>query len=153
MLKNIFDVDGTAAHVINAMDHSFGNQFSQELRVNYNKGNKFNGFLGLNYFYEDSKQTVGLNVNEQNLFPAYASGLINAQLKQQLTGALKNMGGGAASLAQYSGAINNMVDKIFPINPPLLINGVPQPYKTMPNIYEMLSYELNSMNFYSRIAS
>ena len=57
------------------------------------------------------------------------------------------MGGGAASLAQYSGAINNMVDKIFPINPPLLINGVPQPYKTMPNIYEMLSYELNSMNF------
>ena len=145
--KEYFDVDGTAAHVINAMDHSFGNQFSQELRVNYNKGNKFNGFLGLNYFYEDSKQTVGLNVNEQNLFPAYASGLINAQLKQQLTGALKNMGGGAASLAQYSGAINNMVDKIFPINPPLLINGVPQPYKTMPNIYEMLSYELNSMNF------
>lgn len=145
--KENFDIDGTAAHVINGMDHSFGNQFSQELRLNYNKGNRFNGFIGLNYFYEDSKETVGLDVNEQNLFPAFASSLFNAQFKKQLTGAFKNMGDGASSFAQYTGVINNLVDKIFPLSPPLLLNGVPQPYRTMPNIYEMLSYELNSMNF------
>lgn len=145
--KENFDIDGTAAHVINGMDHSFGKQFSQEFRLNYNKGNRFNGFIGLNYFYEDSKETVGLDVNEQNLFPAFASSLFNAQFKKQLTGAFKNMGDGASSFAQYTGVINNLVDKIFPLSPPLLLNGVPQPYRTMPNIYEMLSYELNSMNF------
>ncbi|WP_392471220.1 TonB-dependent receptor [Sphingobacterium cellulitidis] len=145
--KENFDIDGTAAHVINGMDHSFGKQFSQELRLNYNRGNRFNGFIGLNYFYEDSKETVGLDVNEQNLFPAFASSLFNAQFKKQLTGAFKNMGDGASSFAQYTGVVNNLVDKIFPLSPPLLLNGVPQPYRTMPNIYEMLSYELNSMNF------
>jgi outer membrane receptor protein involved in Fe transport len=54
-----------------------GQQFSQEFRLNYTGGHNFNGFAGASYFYENSSQEVPLRINEQALYTAYSSKLLN----------------------------------------------------------------------------
>ena len=142
-----FDADGTAAPVLNPTDRSYGNQFSQELRLNYDKGSKFNGFVGLNYFFENSKENVNLRVNEQYLFPAFVSGQISDQIIQQLPNVLKMIPAAEKlNIAQYGGLINPAVNRLFPSQSPLLLNGVPQPTTTLPNLYKIVAQELSSFN-------
>lgn len=61
-----FDADGTAAPVLFFREQSEGNQFSQELRFNFNTNEKFRGFFGANFFAEDGSQSVPLEINEQS---------------------------------------------------------------------------------------
>jgi outer membrane receptor protein involved in Fe transport len=59
-----FDADGSAAPVLFFHEISKGEQFSQEFRFNFDNEDRFKGFLGTNFFYEDGSQSVPLVTNE-----------------------------------------------------------------------------------------
>ena len=62
-----FDADGTAAPVLFFREIAVGEQFSQEIRFNFDNNNKFRGFFGANFFYEDGSQSVPFEVDERSL--------------------------------------------------------------------------------------
>jgi outer membrane receptor protein involved in Fe transport len=72
-----FDADGTASPLMWVSEIEKGKQFSQEFRFNYTNNRNFNGFAGASYFYENSSQEVPLRINEQALYTAYYSKLLN----------------------------------------------------------------------------
>jgi outer membrane receptor protein involved in Fe transport len=72
-----FDADGTASPLMWISEIEEGKQFSQEFRFNYTNNRNFNGFAGASYFYENSSQEVPLRINEQALYTAYSSKLLN----------------------------------------------------------------------------
>ena len=75
-----FDADGTAAPVLWFAEDAQGDQFSQELRLNYDSGNKFTGFAGASYFYEDGSQRVPFETDERSFFALLSPILNNAGL-------------------------------------------------------------------------
>ena len=62
-----YDGDGTAAAAIDMAGTINANQFSQEIRLNYGIGNKFNGFSGLNYLSENTDQTYWFSPDETQM--------------------------------------------------------------------------------------
>lgn len=73
-----FDADGTAAPVLWFAEDAEGNQFSQELRLNYDQGGSFSGFTGVSYFYEDGSQRVPFETDERSFFALLSPILANA---------------------------------------------------------------------------
>ncbi|MDP2061341.1 MAG: TonB-dependent receptor [Flavobacteriaceae bacterium] len=61
-----FDADGTAAPVLYFREIAKGEQFSQEVRFNYDNNDKLRGFFGANYFYENGSQAVPFEVDERS---------------------------------------------------------------------------------------
>ena len=64
-----FDADGSHAFALEFAEDAEGNQFSQEVRFNYNKGGRLRGFAGANFFYEDGSQRVPIRTDERSLYP------------------------------------------------------------------------------------
>jgi iron complex outermembrane recepter protein len=62
-----FDADGSQAFLLEFAEDAQGDQWSQELRINYDSGENFQGFVGVSYFYEDGFQRVPLRTNERSL--------------------------------------------------------------------------------------
>lgn len=60
-----FDADGTYLSLLNCREQAEGSQFSQEFRLNFKPTNWLSGFVGANYFYENSSQNVSADVNMQ----------------------------------------------------------------------------------------
>lgn len=61
-----FDADGTAAPVLWFAEDAYGQQFSQEFRLNYDRGSRFKGFTGVSYFWEDGYQRVPFETDERS---------------------------------------------------------------------------------------
>ncbi|WP_127021948.1 TonB-dependent receptor [Rheinheimera mangrovi] len=59
----VFDADGTQAWFLEFAEDAVGDQFSQELRLNYS-GDKLNSFFGVSYFDEDGSQLVPFSTEE-----------------------------------------------------------------------------------------
>jgi iron complex outermembrane receptor protein len=68
-----FDADGTAAPVLEFAEDVQHEQFSQELRLDYDSGNGFTGFVGANFFYKNAAQRVPFDTNEANLLVLLSS--------------------------------------------------------------------------------
>jgi iron complex outermembrane receptor protein len=62
-----FDADGTVAPALFFNEISKGKQFSQEFRFNFDTEDKFRGFFGANFFYEDGSQSVPWEYNERSV--------------------------------------------------------------------------------------
>lgn len=62
-----FDADGTQAYLLEFAEDAQGKQWSQEFRLNYEVGDKLEGFAGVSYFYEDGFQRVPLRTDERQL--------------------------------------------------------------------------------------
>nr|WKN37010.1 TonB-dependent receptor [Tunicatimonas sp. TK19036] len=65
------DADGTVAPALWSSEHALGKQFSQEIRVNYQKASGFSGFGGVSFFWEDGSQQLVLETNEQSLYTLF----------------------------------------------------------------------------------
>ncbi|MBU0942166.1 MAG: TonB-dependent receptor [Bacteroidetes bacterium] len=77
-----FDADGTAAPALFFREIAKGEQFSQELRFNFDTNSKFRGFFGTNFFAENGSQYVPWEVNEQSfamLLLSPATFVVNGQ--------------------------------------------------------------------------
>ncbi|WP_029013538.1 TonB-dependent receptor [Niveispirillum irakense] len=62
-----FDADGTQAYLLEFGEQAHSKQWSQELRLNYDDGDRFQGFVGASYFREKGYQLVPLRTNERSL--------------------------------------------------------------------------------------
>ncbi|NQU87087.1 MAG: TonB-dependent receptor [Mariniphaga sp.] len=64
----MWDGDGTAAEAINMSEDNKANQFTQELRYNFSRNSKLNGFIGASYWRENASQDYWFGPNEQHMF-------------------------------------------------------------------------------------
>ena len=62
-----FDADGSQLDMLNFGNHSRSHQASQEVRLNFDNGGHFTGFVGANYFYENGSQAVPFHTDERSL--------------------------------------------------------------------------------------
>ena len=63
-----FDADGFGLKFLDFKEDAFGRQRSQDLRLNFDGGPRFQAFGGMSYFYERGFQRVPFETNEQVFF-------------------------------------------------------------------------------------
>ncbi|WP_270373682.1 TonB-dependent receptor [Marinicauda sp. Alg238-R41] len=73
----IFDPDGFGAELLVVGEDAVGQQWSQELRLNYDNGGRLTGFVGGSIFEEEAKQRIPLATNE-GVAQAFQAGVIAA---------------------------------------------------------------------------
>lgn len=61
----VFDPDGFGLDLLIFGEDASGEQFSQELRANYDAGGRVRGFIGASYFDESGRQNVPLTFDER----------------------------------------------------------------------------------------
>ncbi len=60
-----FDPDGISLPILTGIGISNGDQFSQELRLNWDNGGQFSGFVGAGYFREDNDSESPIEIDER----------------------------------------------------------------------------------------
>lgn len=70
----VFDADGTQAAYLELTEDAIGDQWSQEVRVNY-MGDGVSSFFGGSYFHEDGSQTIAFST-EEGTYLQCAAGII-----------------------------------------------------------------------------
>ena len=142
-----FDADGTYLPLLLCQEKEKGTQFSQEFRLNYDDKNKFSGFVGASYFYENSWQDVNAKANLQYLYPVYIQKSVKASLSSQI-GNVKGLLGKmlpAAYQPMVDAALAQMMNKWFPEKPSVDENGKLVPQTTTPDIYGDLKTALGAL--------
>ncbi len=142
-----FDADGTYLPLLLCEEKGKGTQFSQELRLNYDDKNRFSGFVGASYFYENSSQDVNAKANLQYLYPVFIQKSVKASLSSQIDNvkALLSQSLPAAYLPIVDVALNQLMGKWFPDSPATDENGKLVPQTTTPDIYGDLKAALGTI--------
>lgn len=63
-----FDADGTQAYLLECAEKAKSRQYSQELRLNWKGGARFEGFVGASVFHSKSETYVPIRTDERVLF-------------------------------------------------------------------------------------
>lgn len=63
-----FDADGSQVNAIEFDEHAWGDQFSQEVRFNFDNGTAFTGFLGASYFNETASRDLTFQTDERSFY-------------------------------------------------------------------------------------
>lgn len=79
--QEVFDADGIALPVFTGLNDATNEQFSQELRLNYDAGGRWKGFVGGTFFSEDSVSRIPIQIDER-----VALGLVTGQLNAGAAG-------------------------------------------------------------------
>lgn len=145
--KERFDADGTYLPLLLCQEKEKGTQFSQEFRFNYDDKNRFSGFVGASYFYENSSQDVNAKANLQYLYPVFIQKSVKASLNSQID----NVKGLLAQMlpAAYQPMVNatlaQLMSKWFPESPAVDENGKLIPQTNTPDIYGDLKTALGAV--------
>ena len=145
--KERFDADGTYLPLLLCQEKGKGTQFSQEFRFNYDDKNRFSGFVGASYFYENSSQDINAKANLQYLYPAFIQKSVKASLSSQIDnvkGLLAQMLP-AAYQPMVDAALAKLMSKWFPKNPTVDANGKLVPQTATPDIYGDLKTALGAV--------
>lgn len=145
--KERFDADGTYLPLLLCQEKGKGTQFSQEFRFNYDDKNRFSGFVGASYFYENSSQDINAKANLQYLYPAFIQKSVKASLSSQID----NVKGLLAQMLptayqpMVDAALAKLMSKWFPEKPTVDANGKLIPQTATPNIYGDLKTALGAV--------
>lgn len=145
--KERFDADGTYLPLLLCQEKGKGTQFSQEFRFNYDDKNRFSGFVGASYFYENSSQDINAKANLQYLYPVF----IQKRVKASLSSQIDNVKGLLAQMLptayqpMIDAALAKLMSKWFPKNPTVDANGKLIPQTATPNIYGDLKTALGAV--------
>jgi iron complex outermembrane receptor protein len=63
--RESFDPDGISLPILTGLNDAHDKQWSQELRLNYDGGGRFKGFVGADYFRNESSQETPLQFDER----------------------------------------------------------------------------------------
>lgn len=85
-----FDADGARIHLLEFAEDSRGRQFSQEVRLNFNNGGRFTGFVGASYFRETGETRVPFYTDERQLWPFLAGSFRDNLIASGLPAAFAN---------------------------------------------------------------
>lgn len=124
-----FDADGTPAQLLWVSEIAKGNQFSQELRLNYDAGHRLSGFLGASYFYENSSQEVPMRIDQRALYPAYIAPILGGQL----SGQIGTLGQSLGLPAEQIELLTQQMQQLF-TTAPIIANGQVQLTENLPNL-------------------
>lgn len=72
--EEVFDPDGFSKPIMEAAEDERSDQFSHEMRLNYDNGGRISAFAGVDYFYNNTSQRVPLQIDEYGLFSLYTWG-------------------------------------------------------------------------------
>lgn len=140
-----FDADGTYLPLLLCQEKAKGTQFSQELRLNYDDRNRFSGFVGASYFYENSSQEVVANANLQYLYPVFIQSQVKSQMNSSMAGVKAML---AQALPQYAslieGALTELMGKWFPDTPAKDENGRVVAQTALPDFYGDIKAKLGA---------
>ena len=145
--KERFDADGTYLPLLLCQEKGKGTQFSQEFRFNYDDKNRFSGFVGASYFYENSSQDINAKANLQYLYPVFIQKSVKASLSSQID----NVKGLLAQMLpdayqpMVDAALAKLMSKWFPKNPTVDANGKLVPQTATPDIYGDLKTALGAV--------
>lgn len=145
--KERFDADGTYLPLLLCQEKENGTQFSQEFRFNYDDKNRFSGFVGASYFYENSSQDVNAKANLQYLYPVFIQKSVKASLSSQIDnvkGLLAQMLP-AAYQPMVDATLAQLMSKWFPESPAVDENGKLIPQTNTPDIYGDLKTALGAV--------
>ena len=145
--KERFDADGTYLPLLLCQEKGKGTQCSQEFRFNYDDKNRFSGFVGASYFYENSSQDINAKANLQYLYPAFIQKSVKASLSSQIDnvkGLLAQMLP-AAYQPMVDATLAKLMSKWFPKNPTVDANGKLIPQTATPDIYGDLKTALGAV--------
>lgn len=145
--KERFDADGTYLPLLLCQEKEKGTQFSQEFRFNYDDKNRFSGFVGASYFYENSSQDVNAKANLQYLYPVFIQKSVKASLNSQIDnvkGLLAQMLP-AAYQPMVDATLAQLMSKWFPESPAVDENGKLIPQTNTPDIYGDLKTALSAV--------
>lgn len=139
-----FDADGTYLPLLLCEEKAKGTQLSQEFRFNYDDHNRFSGFVGASYFYENSSQDVNAKTNLQYLYPVYIQNSMKASLNSQIDNvkSLLSQMLPAAYQPMVEATLTQLMQKWFPDTPAVDANGNPAQQTTTPDIYGDLKSSL-----------
>ncbi len=79
--EEVFDADGVSLPILTGLNDAVGEQFSQELRLNYDNGGRVKGFIGAGYFRDDATSRIPIQIDER-----VAMGLVTGQLNAAAAG-------------------------------------------------------------------
>lgn len=133
-----FDADGTAAPVLFFHDDSKGKQFSQEFRLNFEIGERFEGFAGANYFMEEGSQNVPLITDERSflaILSPLAAPALNKQL-EPLNQLYQAMQPGYPKVALNPVPLTLNGESVLPATPGKLLSAPLIPYNYIPTPYQ-----------------
>lgn len=85
-----FDADGAGIYLLEFAEDARGQQFSQEIRFNYDAGHRFAGFFGAGWFDEDGSTRVPFRTDERQLWPFLAGSFRSGLVAGGLPAALAN---------------------------------------------------------------
>ncbi|MEO0410370.1 MAG: TonB-dependent receptor [Pseudomonadota bacterium] len=106
----VFDADGSAAPYLEFTEDSIGDQWSQEIRMNYD-GEGWSTFFGGSYFHEDGSQTVPFSTEEglllECLTGALELGCVAPDGSVPALNATAALTGGALTSIPYSQILGN----------------------------------------------
>lgn len=69
--EEVFDPDGTALPIVAMAEDARGDQFSQDIRVNYDHGGRVSWFGGVSYFYENDSSRIPIQIDEPLLLALF----------------------------------------------------------------------------------
>ena len=88
-----FDADGVSLPILTAAEDTYGEQWSQDLRLSYNNGGRLSGFVGAGWFHEEGYQRTPTQFDER---------LALVQLAGLLDGSPTTVGDKTLPMASYS---------------------------------------------------
>ena len=77
----VFDADGISLPILTGLNAATNEQFSQELRINWDNGGRLKGFFGGSWFHEESFNRIPIQIDER-----VALALITGQLNASAAG-------------------------------------------------------------------
>jgi iron complex outermembrane recepter protein len=99
--EEVFDPDGFSKPLIQAAEDERGDQFSHEMRVNYDNGGRVSAFGGVDYFYSNTSQRVPMQINEYGILSLYTWGNSPAY-RSTMNNLLQNTSDGTFNAAMNS---------------------------------------------------
>ncbi len=130
----VFDPDGTSLPLLTAAEHAYGEQWSQEFRLNFDNGGRFSGFVGAGYFKEEGFQRMPAQFDERLALLQLATPLGDRRLKMIYAAPTPLLMGGILQSMLPAAA--------HPLIPGIVGNLKPAHIETATNRADLTSYDL-----------
>lgn len=145
-----FDADGSYLPLLDCQENARGTQFSEELRLNYDHGGRFTGFVGASYFYENSRQESVVKSDLSYLYPAYIGNVIKQSYGSQITSAVTGLSSGVDALIAQVGQLVG-TEMAMQLLSPLKESLEALPSQWFPSSYDLDTPVTSSPDFYGDI--
>lgn len=112
--EEVFDPDGFSKPILEAAEDERSDQFSHEMRLNFDNGGRITAFAGVDYFYNNTSQRVPLQFDEYGMLGLYMWGNSTSTTKAALGNYLQNYSTTAYDTAMKTVATSYLTSSLYP---------------------------------------